>query len=457
MENFVRAAIRDGPIVSSGSGVGTLPSMTRHTCEPPFMIRSARIGFCLLPLLAWSSHGPAEDEVGQGLRVASDFEGGSVRVLSIDQEQRIIRFTPGGDPERGWPCWWSFRIDGTRAGEAVILELKGSPLPARNNGKETGKPLASSWAMPAQAAISDDGVKWQHTKPGTLHEGSMRYEISGTGKPIHVAWGPPFTPKDTERLIVDAHERLPEASGFDLATTRQGRPVRGLHIAVTGKSNSPTVWIQARQHAWESGASWVGRGMTEWIVSDDADARALRSRVEIFIVPIMDVDNVATGNGGKEANPRDHNRDWDAAPVYPEVAAAQTRLQKLAGEGRLNLFIDLHNPAPGDKRPFFFVGPPDLLSQAGRERRELFIEIAARNISNPLALLETPRVTGPSYHPLWKQISGQWVNANGNPETVSVCLETSWNTPHSTTEGYRTVGAQLAKSVAELICGTKQD
>ncbi|WP_197454011.1 M14-type cytosolic carboxypeptidase [Caulifigura coniformis] len=405
----------------------------------------------LLALVAYASRSIASETPAEKLRVASDFEGGSVQVLSIDQAQRVIRFTPGGDPERGWPCWWSFRIDGSREGETITLDLKGSPLSARNNGKETGKPLASSWAMPAQAAISSDGVAWRQTKPGTLQDGAMRYEISGTGQPIHVAWGPPFTPKDTERLIADAHARLPAASGFELATTRQGRPVRGLHIMATKNPNSPCVWIQARQHAWESGASWVGRGVTEWLVSDADAARVLRSEAEIFIVPIMDVDNVATGNGGKEANPRDHNRDWDSAPVYPEVAAAQARLQKLAGEGRLSLFIDLHNPAPGDKRPFFFVGPPELLSLAGRERRERFIQIAARNINDPLALLEAPRVTGPTYHPLWKQISGQWVNANGNPETVSVCLETSWNTPHSTTDGYRTVGNQLAKSVAELM------
>jgi hypothetical protein len=163
----------------------------------------------------------------------------------------------------------------------------------------------------------------------------------------------------------------------------------------------------------------------------------------------MDVDNVATGNGGKEANPRDHNRDWDAKPVYPEVEAAQKRLRQIAEEGRLSFFIDLHNPAAGDKRPFFFTGPPEFLTPAGRERRDRFVEIAVQRISDPLALLETPRITGPSYHPLWKQISGQWVNANGNPDTVAICLETSWNTPHSTTEGYRTVGRQLGLSIAE--------
>src|SRR6188474_735616 len=85
----------------------------------------------------------ARAEAPGSLRVSSDFEGGSVRVLSIDQDKRVISFTPGGDPERGWPCWWFFRIDGLKEGETATLEVKGSPLPARNNGTNTGKPLAA--------------------------------------------------------------------------------------------------------------------------------------------------------------------------------------------------------------------------------------------------------------------------------------------------------------------------
>ena len=63
----------------------------------------------------------------------------------------------------------------------------------------------------------------------------------------------------------------------------------------------------------------------------------------------------------------------------------------------------------------------------------------------------TPKVTGANYHPLWRQISANWVSMNGNPHTVSLCLETIWNSPRSTTEGYRAVGASLAASVREYL------
>ncbi len=415
------------------------------------MLSSAGTAVCVA--IAMLSQPAAEGPGRTPLVVSSDFEGGSATVLAINQDERRISFTPGGDPGRGWPCWWYFRIDGLQAGETAALELRGSPLPARNNGQDTGKPLAASWAMPERATFSTDRATWRHTAPGELANSRMRYEVTGEGGPVWVAWGPPFTPEDTDRLIAATLERRPEAVEFELARSRDGRPVRGIKFAPAGVAGAPCLWIQARQHAWESGASWVGRGLVEWLAGDSAEAKSLRERVEVRIIPIMDVDNVATGNGGKEADPRDHNRDWDARPVYPEVAAAQKELRQLASERRLRLFIDLHNPAPKDVRPFFFMGPPEFLAPVDRDRREKLVEIAARKIADPLPLLARPRLTGPSYHPLWRQISGQWVDEIANPGGFAVCLETSWNTPHSTTAGYLTVGRQLGEAIAELMEG----
>lgn len=411
------------------------------------MRRMIGLGLCLLAIWFASEQTALADE----LKVSSDFEGGSVRVVSVDSERRTIAFTPGGDPNRGWPCWWFFRLDGLSDGQTATLELSGSPAPARNNGRDTGKPLDSGWAMPERASVSSDGVSWRHTEPGERAGAAIRYKVVGTGGPLWVAWGPPFTPQETERLIAEARKEQPDVEEFVLCKTREGRAVKGLRLRAADKPKAPVVWIHARQHAWESGASWVARGLVEWLVGGDAEAARLRSSVELFVIPIMDVDNVATGNGGKEAAPRDHNRDWNEKPVYPEVEAAQARLKEFSKEGRLGLFVDLHNPAPGDKRPFFFVAPPSLLAPIGQLRRERFLETAARQIKGPLAVLEKPRITGADYHPLWRQISGVWVNENGNPETVAVCLETSWNTPHSTTEGYRTVGRQLGLTIAEFV------
>ncbi|MCB1206646.1 MAG: zinc carboxypeptidase [Verrucomicrobiae bacterium] len=396
-------------------------------------------GFCALPAFA-------------DLRVSTDFEGGSATVDSIDEGRREIRIRPGGDPARGWPCWWFVRIEGIGKGEAATLVLRGSERPARNNGQDTGKPLSPSWAMPAAAAISEDGVTWRHTELGKRATDHIAYPLVGGDGPLWVAWGPPFTSRETDSLI-DATSRLrPEiVKAFELARTREGRPVRGLRIAGPGSEDRPVVWVQARQHAWESGASWVARGLVEWVLGEEKEAVRLREIAEIHVIPIMDVDRVATGDGGKESDPRDHNRDWTDSPHYPEVAATQKKLLAFAGENRLAVFLDLHNPGANDRRPFFFVGPPELLPDLARSNRERFLSFAEARLDAPLSLEPAPRVTGAGYHPLWRQISGQWVNEHGNPFTMAACLETSWNTPHSTAAGYLSVGAKLGRALSDFL------
>lgn len=386
------------------------------------------------------------------LRVSTDFEGGSALVESIDQAARVIRLMPGGDPQRGWPCWWFLRVDGAEKDERLMIDLGGSDRPARNNGKDTGQPLDPKWTMPMKATFSTDRTTWRHTAPRQREGNRSLYELTGTGGPLWIAWGPPFTPSDTETLIAQTEKVLPEAKGFELAKTREGRPVRGLRLGAMRKAPHG-IWVQARQHAWESGASWVARGFTEWLASEDADARWLREHAEIVVVPIMDVDNVATGNGGKEANPHDHNRDWDDHPVYPEVAAAQRHLREWADAGRLDVFLDLHNPGPSDLRPFFYMGPDELLDEPAREQRAAFLTAALGRIVGPLTLEEKPRFTGPNYHPLWRQMCGIWVNDHANPHALATCLETSWNTPHSTTDGYMKVGGHLGQTVVDYLRG----
>jgi len=384
------------------------------------------------------------------LEVASDFEGASVRVLQIDQNRRSIDFMPGGDPERGWPCWWYFRIDGITPGETVTLRLQGSLASIGNR-----KPLSSSWAMPTRAAWSEDGTDWQQTDKGGSDDGRMVYTIQPQANSAYVAWGPPFTPATAQTLVDQLSASSPHATAKELCRSRGGGSVPMLYVAEGDRKPSRRfgVWVQARQHAWESGSSWVARGFAEWLLSDDPQAAWLRQHAEIFLVPVMDVDNAASGNGGKNAIPHDHNRDWSDQPHWNEVAAAQQNVRQLIEQGRMDVFLDLHNPGPRDPS-FFYVLPRDMLGEQAADLRDRFIELAYGSISGirpAVAMSNTPKVTGPKYHPLWKQISSNWVAMNGNPHTVSLCLETIWNSQRSTTAGYRAVGAALAASVSQFL------
>lgn len=403
---------------------------------------------CLV--IVWFAHQPSWCVAADPLTVVADFEGASIRDVEIDEATRSVSFMPGGDPARGWPCWWYFRVDGIAPGEAITLRLRGSTATL-----EKQKPLSASWAMPARATYSVDGKSWLHTDKGQRQDEWMLYTLKPGVSSVYVAWGPPYTPKIAEKFVREMSNKSPHAIAAQLCRSREGRDVPMLHVREGQRETKQRfgVWVQARQHAWESGSSWVAQGFGEWLISDDEQAAWLRQHAEIFLIPIMDVDNTATGNGGKNSLPHDHNRDWSPEPHWNEIMAAQRRIGGLVDQGRMDVFLDLHNPAPGDPT-FFYVLPRDMLTEPMISLRDRFIELAYARISKIKPLIpmsDKPKVTGANYHPLWRQISSNWVSMNGNQHTVSLCLETIWNSHNSTTTGYRAVGANLAATVQEYL------
>ena len=281
------------------------------------------------------------------------------REVEIDEATRSISFMPGGDPVRGWPCWWFFRVNGITPGETITLRLRDSTVTVAKPGAPPQKPLASSWAMPTQAAFSIDGETWLHTEKGTRQDEWMIYTLKPEAASVFVAWGPPYTPSTAPKFVRAMSEKSPHAKATELCRSRGDRAVPMLHIQEGERTPEQRfgVWVQARQHAWESGLSWVAQGFAEWLLSDATDAAWLRQHAEIFIVPIMDVDNTATGNGGKDAQPQDHNRDWSAQPHWNEIIAAQRKVGDLIAAGRMDVFLDLHNPASDDPTLFDILSP----------------------------------------------------------------------------------------------------
>jgi hypothetical protein len=368
----------------------------------------------------------------QDLSVSSDFPGGSARVESVDAA-RGVRVLPAAHEGRGWTCWWYLRIDGAKAGETLVLDVGGGV-----------------WATPDRAVFSADDQDWIQTPPGKREKDRIRYEIRVPSATFWAAWGPPFTLKHARETVERAAAACPAAKVFELCRSREGRSVPALRV----REGEPrgAIWIQARQHAWESGGSWVGRGFAEWLVSDAPRAAALRKAAEIVYVPVMDVDNVERGAGGKNQSPQDHNRDWSDDPHWPEVAAAQRGIHELAKAGRFEVFVDLHNPGASDKSPFFFITPRTELSEEARANVDLFLAAGTAEISGPLKLAGAPRESGKAYDPKnWQRISKNWVSAKAGPRAVAVTLETAWNTPHSTAGNYLRVGRELGLAIERYL------
>lgn len=367
------------------------------------------------------------------LTVSIDFPGGSAIVEKADQQSRSLTIRPSQHADTGWECWWSFRLSGVQPGETVQLVVKGM-----------------GFALPLRASFSYDHKTWQHSTPGKVEKGQATYALKLDQPEVWIAWGPPYQLSDARALVERTVKKDVGAKSFVLARSKGGIDIPALRWdppAAKDQKRS-AIWLHAGQHAWESGARWVGAGFIEWLASDDVAAKQLRESTHIVYVPIMDVDNVELGAGGKDQKPHDHNRDWSDEPVFAAVRAAQEEIAKMDEAGELRLFVDLHNPAPNDLQPFFYVSPPTLHSASAADQQTRWLALAKEHLSREkLGLATKTKESGPGYHPLWRQISKNWVATTAKQPVVSLTLEVSWNTPHSTQDGYQSYGRALGQTV----------
>ena len=294
-----------------------------------------------------------------------------------------------------------------------------------------------------------DGVNWDHTERGVRQGNQMVYRINSASPTVWLAWGPPFTLDDANKLIQSACKLSPYAKSFELAHSTNGRSVPALRISEPGPPGGKrfSVWVQARTHAWESGASWVSRGFVEWLVSNDPAAEELRQKADIVVIPIMDVDSVENGEGGKDQVPHDHDQDWGDSPHWPEVRAAMAQLSSLIGADHLDVFLDLHNSGPGDHTISTYIPAKPLLSPVRIDNENTFMTIMREQLTGPIPFTGHIGPDGDTYDPAVDKTCDSWVAHLSKPEVVSLTFEIPWNTPGSTQSGYLKVGEQMGRCI----------
>ncbi|MES2693703.1 MAG: M14 family zinc carboxypeptidase, partial [Verrucomicrobiota bacterium] len=131
-----------------------------------------------------------------------------------------------------------------------------------------------------------------------------------------------------------------------------------LHIPIytrchaTPDDSKKTVWLQARDHAWEAPTSFIMEGALKFIVSDDPAAKALREKNIFMFTPMVDPDGCAQGRVRFNANGWDLNRHWDDIdlrdPVWlqrlPEIWYYKKAIRDYVGTGKkIALMVNLHN------------------------------------------------------------------------------------------------------------------
>jgi hypothetical protein len=283
--------------------------------------------------------------------INTSFEGGSLGKVVVIGEGRFRCTVQGQHDEHGrnrQANWYYFRLDGVKGRDTTLML---TDLVGEYNGTAGACPMSAD-TIPV---FSHDNEHWRHF-PAIEWDDSKK-EATIKFRPeqdrVWIAHVPPYTHSKL-LLLLEELDRSPVARVEVIGKTVQGRD---LHLVTVTDFDQPdlgkkTVWLQARQHAWETGTSHVMEGALRFITSEEPAARALRENVVFRFTPMMDPDGCATGNVRFNANGYDVNRHWDEVDLrrkdflqrMPEIWYVKKAILGTIGSGQpIDLMLNLHN------------------------------------------------------------------------------------------------------------------
>jgi hypothetical protein len=282
------------------------------------------------------------------LRVSSDFEGGSVGRWEAERPD-FLRCAVAGQADKDGrnrqASWYYFRVDGADLGR---LEIRMEDLV----GEYDYKPGSVCLRGDTPPLISYDQRTWTHLKEVRFDDAAktMTLTVEPRASRFWIAHIEPYTVSRLD-VLLDRVRAHPDVKLEAIGRTVEGRELRLVTVSARNlpEATKPVIWLMARQHAWESGTSFVAEGALLYLLSEEgAD---LRERAVWKILPMMDPDGVARGGVRFNRNGYDVNRNWDTCdpedPVsarrMPEIAAAKRRLRT----ERVDFFLTLHNQETG--------------------------------------------------------------------------------------------------------------
>src|SRR6185503_3214647 len=333
-----------------------------------------------------------------------NFEGGSLGNIETVGETEFRCHVEGQHDERGrnrQANWYYFRMDGVR-GRDVTLTLTDFI------GEYNDRPGSCPMNADTIPVFSYDNERWEHF-PAMVWDDKKKeatLKFRSDHDRIWIAHVPPYTHARLLKLL-DELNRFPTARVEVIGKTVQQRDLHLVTVANFEKPGQRTVWLQARQHAWETGTSFVMEGALRFITSDDPQARALREKVVFKFTPMMDPDGCANGKVRFNANGYDVNRHWDEVDLWhkeglrrmPEIWYVKKAIFACMDSGRkIDLMLNLHNTETAEYMASQADGDPT--RKLMQQFHDALVAKTSFDPSRPLSFTDVPSNTT---NWLWKE------------------------------------------------------
>ena len=273
------------------------------------------------------------------MHITANFDAGNIDVISLEDKKDIqlaIRPDVGGE----FFQWFNFRLTG-EVGEQYVLNIVNAGQASYLEGWEN-----------YQAVASYDREYWFRL-PTSYKDGKLTIVAELECDTIQIAYFAPYSYERHQDLLA-AVQTHPLVTLEHLGETLDKRDLTLVKVG-DGDSNSNgnkrNIWITARQHPGETMAEWLVEGLLYSLLnSDNATAKLLLDKANVYIMPNMNPDGSVRGNLRTNAVGTNLNREWlnPSLEKSPEVFHV---INKMEATG-VDLFYDVH----GDEAlPYVFL------------------------------------------------------------------------------------------------------
>ena len=279
------------------------------------------------------------------IAVSAAFEGGSigrVETLAPNHLRCAVKGQADQNGRNRQANWYYFRLDNLGRQE---IQVDFTDLV----GEYNFRPGAHAVTRNTRPVFSYDDRTWTHFTDAQMSwdEQAVRLTVrfTPTAPTMWIAHMVPYGKRELDSLL---KVRDPHLKHEVIGRSAHQRDIPLLTITdfSVAEAGKKVIWLMARQHAWETGTSWVADGAVRFLLSKDAEAARIRRSTVFKVIPLFDVDGAAEGAVRFNAAGYDNNRNWDTADakLMPEIAA----IRKAILASRIDLFLAMHNTESTD-------------------------------------------------------------------------------------------------------------
>eukprot|EP00520_Triparma_pacifica_P000822 CAMPEP_0118659890 /NCGR_PEP_ID=MMETSP0785-20121206/15364_1 /TAXON_ID=91992 /ORGANISM="Bolidomonas pacifica, Strain CCMP 1866" /LENGTH=911 /DNA_ID=CAMNT_0006553047 /DNA_START=180 /DNA_END=2911 /DNA_ORIENTATION=- len=266
---------------------------------------------------------------------------------------------------KGFNQWFYFSCSNVRKGVRVKFNITnlGKPSSLFNSGM---KPLMYSQNLATMGIgwiRTGDNIKYfnndKKAPKGKGREGAKRYytltwetEFKTDSDVVFFAMCYPYSYSSLQRYLFNLQSDASRNHNFRrelLCETLAGNRCDLLTITeetddLQALASRKGVVLTARVHPGESNASWIMKGLIDYLTSNVEGAKDLRRRYVFKVVPMLNPDGVINGNYRCSLAGVDLNRRWDKPDRYlhPTITSCKAMVRRFCKTRDVVVQCDIH-------------------------------------------------------------------------------------------------------------------